>query len=710
MKSIILQETTSFVDILQHQALRHPNRRALTFLQDGEAEGQSLTYQALAQQAKSIAANLQKLVAKGERALLLYPPGLEFISAFFGCLFAQVVAVPAYPPRRNQNLARLQAIMVDTQATVVLTTTALLSKRETWFKQVPELAKIQWLATDNIDINLASDWQQPHITSHTLAFLQYTSGSTGQPKGVMVTHGNLLYNQQMIQQAYQHNNKTIVVGWLPLYHDMGLIGNVLQPLYLGVSCYLMAPVAFLQKPIRWLQAISDYRATTSGGPNFAYDLCVNKITPEQIASLDLSSWELAFNGAEPVQAQTLEKFAANFASCGFRPTAFYPCYGMAETTLLVSGGIKTAAPVVLAVDGSAIEQNRVAITSEQQPENKQIVSCGQAWLEEKIAIAHPENLTQCSPQEVGEIWVSGDNVAAGYWQRPEATQETFQAYLSDTKEGPFLRTGDLGFIHNGELFVTGRLKDLIIIRGQNHYPQDIELTIQNCHPALRPGCSAAFSINVAGEERLVIAQEVERNYLRQLDVDAVVGAIRQAVSQQYELQVYAIALLKTASIPKTSSGKIQRQACKNRFLAKTLDIVGEWQANLQQQELAELQASLDVLWQQVQKVAQNKFEGQPVTINSVLTAENIQKWLVTHLAISLNLPSDEIDPQAPFVQYGLDSSAAVSITHELSEWLDCELDPTIFWDYPSIKALAGHLAQARNFAPTLEKASTSKEV
>jgi len=704
-----LQETTTLVDLLQSRAFQHPCRTAFTFLQDGETEAQSLTYQALAQEARSIATKLQTLAAKGERALLLYPPGLEFISAFFGCLYAQLVAVPAYPPRRNQKLTRLQAIVADTQATVVLTTKALLQNQQEWLQQAPELAAMQWLATDNIDVSLVSDWQLPQINSDTLAFLQYTSGSTGKPKGVMITHGNVLYNQRMIQQAYQHTDKTIVVGWLPLYHDMGLIGNILQPLYLGTSCYFMSPVAFLQKPIRWLQAISHYQATTSGGPNFAYELCVSKVTPEQIASLDLSSWELAFNGAEPVQAETLEKFAAKFKPCGFRKEAFYPCYGMAETTLLVSGGEKTTAPLVLNIDKSAIEQHQVVVTNEQQPETRQIVSCGKTWLEQKIAIAHPETLTQCSPQEVGEIWVSGANVAAGYWQRPEATQETFQAYLADTKEGTFLRTGDLGFIYNGELFVTGRIKDLIIIRGQNHYPQDIELTIQNSHPALRSGCGAAFSITVAGEERLVIAQEVERSYIRQLNVDEIVGAIRQAVSQQHELQVYAVVLLKTASIPKTSSGKIQRQACRNGFLAKTLDIIGEWQANLQQLELAELQASLEALWQYVQQAAHNTAQGEQATANSIFTSEKIKTWLVTHLAISLKMPPDEIDTQEPFAHYGLDSSVAVSMTDELSAWLGCELEPTIFWDYPSIEALAEHLTQQISFSPTLEKVSTAKD-
>ncbi|MEA5581852.1 AMP-binding protein [Nodularia harveyana UHCC-0300] len=687
MTSNILVDHQTVVDLLQEKALQQPCKTAFTFLQDGEIEAQSLTYQGLAQEARAIATQLKTLVDRGDRALLLYPPGLEFISAFFGCLYAQVVAVPAYPPRRNQNLGRLQAIASDTQATVVLTTKSLLTNREAWSQQAPELTTIPWLATDDIDLNGDSHWQKPEISSDTLAFLQYTSGSTGKPKGVMVTHGNVLYNERMIELAYQHSQQTVIVGWLPLFHDMGLIGNILQPLYLGVSCHLMSPVAFLQKPVRWLQAISRYQATTSGGPNFAYDLCINKITPEQIAGLDLSSWELAFNGAEPVQAETLEKFATKFKPCGFRSQAFYPCYGMAETTLLVSGGMKTSDPVLLSVDSAAIEQNQVVISSEQSADSKQIVSCGKTWLEQKIAIANPETLTQCSPEQIGEIWVSGANVAAGYWQNPQATTETFQAYLADTKEGPFLRTGDLGFIRNGELFVTGRIKDLIIIRGQNHYPQDIEITTQKSHPGLRPSCGAAFSITVAGEERLVIVQELERSYLRQLDIDQVVGAIRKAVSEEHELQVYAVVLLRTASIPKTSSGKIQRQGCRTGFLAKDLQIVGEWQANLQESE-------------HIQKTA--KIPAEENSIQPVFTPEEIQNFLVKHLASSLNMSADEVDTQEPFAYYGLDSSAAVSITNELSEWLGCEVDPTLFWDYPSIAALAQYLAKQGTSPPTLE--------
>jgi pyochelin synthetase len=571
-----LIQPTTLVELLRDRAQNQPDKRAYTFLIDGETKELNLTYAELDQRARTLAAKLQRTTAVGERALLLYPAGLDFIVAFFGCLYAGVVAVPTYPPRRNRSEPRLQAIAADAQATQVLTTTDILSDITPRLAHAPELKGLSWLATDNLTDEFANLWQSPNIHSNTLAFLQYTSGSTGTPKGVMVSHGNVLYNEEMFRLGFQHTEKTIGVGWLPLFHDMGLMGNVLQPLYLGIPCILMSPFAFLQKPYRWLQAISSYRATSSGGPNFAYELCVQKVTAEQRATLDLSCWEIASNGAEPVRAETLDRFTETFEPCGFRREAFYPCYGMAETTLFVSGGLKTAPPVVYQVEKTALEQNRV-VAAQNEENTKKIVGCGRSWLDQKIVIVDPESFIPCTAQQVGEIWVSGPNVGQGYWNRREETKQTFQASLAKTGEGPFLRTGDLGFLKDGELFVTGRLKALIIIRGRNYYPQDIELTVESSHPALNVGSGAAFSVDREGEAQLVIVQEVQRTYLRHLDVNEVVNAIRQAVFEQHELGVNAVLLLKTATIPKTSSGKIQRRACKELFLAGHMNSVGEWQ-------------------------------------------------------------------------------------------------------------------------------------
>ena len=397
------------------------------------------------------------------------------------------------------------------------------------------------------------------------------------PKGVVLTHDNLLQNQRMIQSAFEQTEQSIIFGWLPLYHDMGLIGNVLQSMYCGAPCILMSPLSFLQKPARWLQAISRYRATTSGGPNFAYDLCVRKIGIEERAELDLRSWTVAFNGAEPIRESTIDRFCAAFEPCGFRREAFFPCYGLAEATLFVAGGPKSTPPVIATVKRSSLELNEVVPVADEDESVTTFVGSGRAGLDQEIVIVDPNSLRECRHGVVGEIWVGGSHVAQGYWHRPEESEATFKAYVSDTGAGPYLRTGDLGFIQAGELFVTGRLKDLIIIRGRNYFPHDIELAAESSHASLRPGCGAAFSIDVSGEEHLVVLHEVERQH--ELGLTEVIGAIRQAVAEEYELQVYAILLLKPGSLPKTSSGKIQRHACRAKFLKDEFETLTTWRAS-----------------------------------------------------------------------------------------------------------------------------------
>lgn len=595
-----MNEFNSLIALLRYRVLHQPDQTAYIFLQDEEIESERLTYRELDQKAQAIALQLQSMNAVGKRALLLYPPGLEYITAFFGCLYANVVAVPAYPPRRNQKMSRLMAIVTDAQATVALTTTSVFTNLQGRFLESPELAALNWLTTDNLISEASSNWQEPQANGDTLAFLQYTSGSTGIPKGVMISHGNLLDNSQLIHQSFQHTSKSWGLIWLPPYHDMGLIGGVIQPLYGGFPVTLMSPVDFLQKPYRWLSAISRYRATTSGGPNFAYELCVQKITPEQRANLDLSSWDVAFNGAEPIRADTLERFISTFEPCGFRREAFFPCYGMAETTLIVSGSLKTAPPTIYSVNKKDMEQNRIVVTTSKYEETRTIVGCGQV-LSGQVVIVNPDTLTRCSSGQVGEIWVSGASVAQGYWNRPVETAQAFQAFLADTHEGPFLRTGDLGFVQDEELFITGRIKDVIIIRGRNYYPQDIELTVEQSHPALKPASGAVFAVEVAGQERLVVVQEVERSYLRKLDVNQVVGDIRQAVAREYDQQIYATVLVKTGSIPKTSSGKIQRRACREAFLNGSLDVVQDWSENPQgKTKFLHLNAEVETLLQKLQ--------------------------------------------------------------------------------------------------------------
>jgi acyl-CoA synthetase (AMP-forming)/AMP-acid ligase II len=525
---------------------------------------------------------------------LLYPAGLEFIAAFFGCLYAGVIAVPLPPPNLAQpqrTLPRLRAIISDAQPSVVLTTSAILSNTADLFKQAPELQEMRWLATDAVSGSLGQEWQAPVVTSNTSALLQYTSGSTAKPKGVVISHGNLLHNSAYINNVFALIPDSVTVTWLPAFHDMGLTNGIIQPMYKGRPCYMMSAVSFLMRPIRWLEAISRYKATISGGPNFAYELCTRGITPEQLETLDLSSWDVAYNGAEPVRADTMSRFSAAFASCGFRPGAFHPCYGLAEATLLVSGG-SLRDEMFHTVQVAAFEQNRVVEARAQDRNVRKLVGSGHALEDTRIVIAHPESLTVCAPDQVGEIWVSGPSVTQGYWNRPEDTESACRAYLKDTGEGPFLRTGDLGFMKGGELFVTGRLKDLIIISGRKLYPQDIELTVEQCHPALRPACCAAFSADGPGEEQLIIAAEIEPRYQPRmrgpasgevrahpkgrlpLDIEAVVRAIRRAVAEEHDVRVHTVALLRAGQIPKTTSGKVQRHACQASFLKGTLERLG----------------------------------------------------------------------------------------------------------------------------------------
>ena len=514
-----------------------------------------VTYSQLYQQVLSLAARLKQLSNPGERALLLYPSGLDYVISFFACLYAGIVAVPAYPPKRHEFDARLQAILQDCEASLVLTTDKILAQfQHATDPSYESLRQAQVLATDQWDDVLDRSFKPSNITPDTLAFLQYTSGSTGTPKGVMISHHNVLANLEQIKMVTLSSEKIIILNWLPLFHDMGLIHGIMQPVYLNGLSILMPPSAFVQNPFSWLKAISHYRATCSGGPNFCYSLCIEKVTHDRKKELDLACWEVAFNGAEPINPDTITQFIAAFSQTGFRATAMHPCYGMAEATVALSGKIK-GEPVIM--------------TENPTP----FVSSGKPLINERLRIVNSENFKICEESEIGEIWASGPNISAGYWNRPEETKETFGGYIAETNEGPFLRTGDLGFMKNNELFVTGRLKDLIIIHGQNFYPQDIEWTVGNLNPAFTKHSTAAFSVTHHGEEKLVIIQEIGRTAAKQLNSDEAIQTICRTISKQYQLTVFAVVLIKAATMPKTSSGKIQRKACKKQYEEDRLSVL-----------------------------------------------------------------------------------------------------------------------------------------
>jgi acyl transferase domain-containing protein/acyl-CoA synthetase (AMP-forming)/AMP-acid ligase II/pimeloyl-ACP methyl ester carboxylesterase/acyl carrier protein len=690
---------SNFVNLLQERAISQPDKVIFTFLGDGEAQTESLTYQQLDNQAKAIAVNLSNVArnilgrkGEGERALLLYQPGLEFITAFLGCLYAGIIATPAYPPRQNRSFARLDTIIKDAGAVFALTTESLKQKIE---QKLTKNSHIACIPTDNIPLLLAENWQKSaYIKEDNLAFLQYTSGSTGTPKGVMVSHGNLIHNSHLISSCFENTPQSVGCSWLPPYHDMGLIGGILQPLYAAITTIMLPPVSFLQRPIRWLRAISKYKVTTTGGPNFAYEMCVNSITEKQKADLDLSSWNLAFSGAEPVRAETIAKFSQYFADCGFKREAFYPCYGMAETTLIVSGGNKNQSPTIKTVSASALTQNQIIPLEENTPDSQVLVSSGKVAQELESIIVNPDTLIQCDDNEVGEIWVKGTSVTQGYWQREEVTENIFHAYTQDTKLGPFLRTGDLGFLSEGELFVTGRLKDLIIIRGRNHYPQDIEESVANCHQAINSESGAAFALEVGEEEQLVVVFEVKRTFLNKINQDEelkqeIFTQIRQTIAENHELQVYSIVLIKTGSIPKTSSGKITRYACRQGFLDNTLQVMAQWDSFRRGEEEKRGRGKEENNYAQLEEFVKINLSQESGKLLE------IQTWLKENIANRLGVSPQTIDITQPFINYGLDSVQAIRLTADLEDWLDCRLSPTLAYDYPNIATLSAYLAQEK---------------
>ncbi len=588
----------SLVAMLRHRALHQGNRRAYTFLVDGETENAALTYGQLDRGARAVAAALADRGARpGDRAILLYPPGLDFITAFFGAIYAGVIAVPCYPPHRSQlarSLPRLTAIIANAEPSVVLCPTEV-AALSAWVAHAPALGALPWIATDTLGDDAATSWKEPDAGPSTLAFLQYTSGSTAAPRAVMVTHGNLLHNLAVANHVEENDDDSVSVSWLPVIHDMGLIEGVLEPAYAGYPAYLMAPATFLQRPISWLRAITKYRATNSGGPNFAYDLCTRKIRAEQRDTLDLSSWRVAYNGAEPIRGDTLTAFNTAFRDCGFHWKSFYPVYGLAESTLVVTSGRRSYEPVFLDADAAALRDGKLEKVSPGESQRVSLVSSGPPTFGSRVLIVNPDTCRRSAPREIGEIWLSSPSVAKGYWRREEETLQTFGALLADDGSGPYLRTGDLGALIDGELFVAGRLKDLLIVRGLKHYPQDLELTVERQHPAIRPGCAAVFALEAHDDERIAVAAEVDPRRLEiarmnppefpaapfllregARAISELIGTIRRAVAEIHGVQLHTVALLRPGALPKTSSGKIRHRDCAQALSGGQLAEIVRW--------------------------------------------------------------------------------------------------------------------------------------
>jgi acyl-CoA synthetase (AMP-forming)/AMP-acid ligase II len=568
-------EIASLADLLRRRAAEQPNDLAYIFLPDRSGEPTQLTFADLYACARMVALGLGERGQKGERAALLFPPGLDFIVAFFGCLLAGVIAVPMMIPRRDSSRDASAAILADCSPRFAMTRRELITGARPDLVERFRNPEVEWLFVDS---SVAGPGEPesalPAPERGDIAFLQYTSGSTSAPKGVVVSHDNLLENLEMIRIAFGNTRKSTYVSWVPLYHDMGLVLNVLQSLYVGALCVLLAPVSFMQRPLSWLWAIHDYRAEVAGGPNFAFDLCVRRYRAEQMHGIDLSCWKVAFNGAEPVRADTIERFTSTFAPYGFDLKSAHPAYGMAEATLLISTGKRDAAPETQTVSRNALQRHRV-VSPMRKDDGHILVGCGRQLAGERLAIVEPETRQRLGRLLIGEVWVAGPHVAQGYWRNPEATSLVFRARIAGDDVECWLRTGDLGFLDDkGELYITGRIKDLIIIRGINHYPQDIENTVQDSHPALRRHCGAAFSVlDKNGEEQLIVVQEVERTHRRQIAIAEIVACIREAITREQDVAAHKIVLIRTGTLPQTTSGKIQRAAARQMFLAGSLVVV-----------------------------------------------------------------------------------------------------------------------------------------
>jgi len=663
---------SSLIDFLNYYAKHKKDETAYVFINDDESVVE-WTFGELADKAQAIAAKISQKANHGDRALLLYTSGLDFIVAFYACLYAGVVAVPAYPPKKNQKLSRLQSIIDDCSPSLVLSNNYIMQTTQLMTNQVFGDMSLNWLASDLIAESSEDEWHAPFINSSTLAFLQYTSGSTGDPKGVMVNHGNIVDNLSQMYKAYNHKNDSCIVSWLPLFHDMGLIGSVLQVVYGGIPAVLMSPTSFLREPVRWLKAISDYKGTFSGAPNFAYDLCVDKITQVQLEGLDLSHWKVTCSAAEPVNHNTMLSFVKKFSQCGFKYETLYPCYGLAESTLFTTGGYASDNADVLILDYESLKNNKINVVSEALDNTRTVVSCGFEWGDNKVTIVDADTLCYCDENVVGEIWLSGPSVAQGYWGKKETSQKIFSASINGQNEGRYLRTGDLGFVNNKQLYITGRLKDMIIVRGRNYYPQDIELSVSQCHESLVLNATAAFSIDYDGEERLIVVQEVKRKYYKKLNVPEIISNIQKVLIDEHDISIHGVVLIKPMRLPKTSSGKVQRSLCKKNYLLQKLDGIETWQVG----DVFAVNEAADIISSSHR--------------HDLSTNNDIEKILVRVLSEHTGYPEKSIDVGLPFAQYGLDSVKAVQLVSDVEKIISCELPATLAYDYPNIKSLATYI-------------------
>ena len=665
-------------EVLSEQARRYPDKLAYAMLGPDEEIQTSRTYSELWRRAMSIAQVLRACCQPGERALLAYPQGVDFVEGFYGCLLAHVIAVPVHLPvalSAQRHVAKLYEIAAESQPSIVLTGSAVEANVQALLAAEVRTAAIPVLSTDRIteDTNTKLDID---ASAADIAMLIYTSGSTAMPKGVIVDHGNLIRNLQLVTDKFGNDVDSSYVSWLPLYHDLGLVVVMLGSLYCGSSCYLMDPEDFISKPSRWLRAISRFGARNAGGPNFAFDLCVRKTPAAERVGLDLSHWRVAFNGAEPVRADTLTRFAAEFAPYGFRKESFYPCYGMAEATGIITGGAAQTEPHILTLDVAALSAG-TAVPVLNGESGRTCVGCGHAGDAERVAVVAPDSGELCPEGTIGEVWVAGASIGRGYFRRPQESAETFGVSVVGDSSTRYLRTGDLGFLYRGDLFLTGRLKDLIISHGANHYPQDFEHTAERVHAAIRPGGCAAFAIEDAQEEKLGLIAEVavDPQATDPAFYGALLGDLRSVLLQQYGLPIGVLALVPPRTLLKTTSGKIRRRATHAAFDAGQLPVLAQWRPE--------------------PLVAESSAARATVADLSGLAARDqllrVRSWVVQEAAQVCHTPSGGIPLDRPLSEIGLDSLGAVELRSRLADVTGLELPPSLLFDQPTPTRLARYL-------------------
>lgn len=654
----VAPERFTISEVLRLRAGIHPEKPLFTFLQDGISVHETVSFSRFDRQVDALANWLAGQKLAGKRVVLFYPPGMDFLRAFFGCLRAGVVAVTAYPPRKNRSLNRIKAIMEDCTPSAILSTGAIARDFERNFSEDEVLGKLPWLKTDEIpDTEAVSDTFSP--LPDATAFIQYTSGSTGMPKGVMISHRNIMVNSRNLHLHFHTHEGTRSVLWLPQFHDMGLVLGVMQPVFTGYHAIFMPPVSFISRPYNWLKAITDYQGTFSGGPNFAFDHCVDRISPDERATLSLSSLDMLFNGAEPVRYETLKKFEDTFRQAGLPENVMFPGYGMAETTLSIAVLAKGNSRLYLSVSGKELENHLVVPVDDSHPEAVKIANNGIPQGDTGVLIADPETLAPVAPGRVGEILVSGLSVASGYWNNDALNREVFGITLPETSEKKWLRTGDLGFIHDGDLYITGRLKDVIIIRGRNFYPQDIEKITEESHPSLRKGFVAAFPVDAEGEEQLCIVAELQRTFLKRPDTAAIIETIAEAVTGEFEIRPWQIVLVKTGRLEKTSSGKIMRRAAREALLSGAMEIVDRRQFS----------TTIEAV---------EKPSSEP---------ESLLDFLIGWASAKLN-GGKPVDRDKTLAAYGLDSVKAVELSDETAGRFGFEWPPYLFFEGLTIAEMA----------------------